>query len=75
MNKDQLHQKNNLRAYAILLSMLREHTARALCLTYWSPTARHAEKEANPLYPVPKLMTKQELESFYYRIADWSESQ
>ena len=36
--------------------------------------AKHAEKEANPLYPVPKLMTKKELEGFYYRIADWSES-
>lgn len=35
--------------------------------------ARHAEKEANPLYPVPKLMTAKELESFYYEIADWSE--
>lgn len=34
--------------------------------------ARHAEKEANPLYPVPKLMTAKELESFYYKIADWS---
>ena len=34
--------------------------------------ARHAEKEANPLYPVPVLMTKKELESFYYKIADWS---
>ena len=30
--------------------------------------ARHAEKEANPLYPVPKLMTRKELESFYYTI-------
>ena len=30
--------------------------------------ARHAEKEANPLYPVPKLMTRKELEGFYYRI-------
>lgn len=56
--------KKNLRAYAILLSMLREHTARALCLTYWNPTARHAEKEANPLYPVPKLMTKKSLRAF-----------
>ena len=36
--------------------------------------ARHAEKEANPLYPVPKLMTAKELESFYYQIADWSEN-
>ena len=34
--------------------------------------ARHAEKEANPLYPVPKLMTANELEGFYYKIADWS---
>ena len=30
--------------------------------------ARHAEKEANPLYPVPKLMTREELEGFYYMI-------
>ena len=34
--------------------------------------AKHAEKEANPLYPVPKLMTKNELEEFYYQVADWS---
>ena len=36
--------------------------------------AKHAEKEANPLYPVPKLMTRKELEGFYYKIADWSEA-
>lgn len=36
--------------------------------------AKHAAKEANPLYPVPVLMTKKELESFYYQVADWSES-
>lgn len=36
--------------------------------------ATHAEKEANPLYPVPKLMTKAELERFYYEIADWSKT-
>lgn len=30
--------------------------------------AKYAEKEANPLYPVPKLMTKKELEDLYYRI-------
>lgn len=35
--------------------------------------ARHAEKEANPLYPVPKLMTRKELEEIYFDIADWSE--
>ena len=34
--------------------------------------ARHAEKEANPLYPVPVLITKKELESFYYQVVDWS---
>lgn len=34
--------------------------------------AKHAAKEANPLYPVPKLMTKKELEQFYYQVADWS---
>ena len=34
--------------------------------------AEHADKEANPLYPVPKLMDKKELEKFYYDIADWS---
>lgn len=35
--------------------------------------AKHAEKEANPLYPVPKLMTRKELEEFYYLVADWSD--
>lgn len=39
-----------------------------------SAMANHAEKEANPLYPVPKLMTAKELEVFYYQIADWSEN-
>ena len=34
--------------------------------------AKFAEKEANPLYPVPVLMTRKELEKFYYQIADWS---
>ena len=37
--------------------------------------AKHAEREANPLYPVPKLMTVKELEMFYYQIADWSTQQ
>ncbi len=32
--------------------------------------AKYAEKEANPLYPVPKLMTKRELEAFYYEIGE-----
>lgn len=34
--------------------------------------AKHEEREANPLYPVPKLMTKKELEVFYLQVADWS---
>lgn len=37
--------------------------------------AKHAEKEANPLYPVPKLMTQRQLEDFYYQIADWGAKQ
>lgn len=32
--------------------------------------AKHAEKEANPLYPVPKLYTAKELENLYYRIGE-----
>ena len=35
--------------------------------------AKHAQREANPLYPVPVLMTQKELETFYYQVADWSE--
>ena len=34
--------------------------------------ARYAHREANPLYPVPKLMDAKELEVFYYKVADWS---
>lgn len=30
--------------------------------------AHYAEKEGNPLYPVPKLMTAEELEQFYYAV-------
>lgn len=30
--------------------------------------AHYADKEANPLYPVPVLMDKQELETFYYQL-------
>ncbi len=35
--------------------------------------AKHAEHEANPLYPVPKLMTRAELEKIYYKIGDFNE--
>ena len=31
--------------------------------------AAHAEEEANPLYPVPRLMTEEELEGFYRQVA------
>jgi alcohol dehydrogenase class IV len=30
--------------------------------------ARHADKEANPLYPVPVLMNRKELEQIYYAV-------
>ena len=32
--------------------------------------AGHADKEANPLYPVPRLMDAKELERYYYMVAD-----
>ena len=32
--------------------------------------ARHAEREANPLYPVPVLMTEKELKDLYYKIGE-----
>lgn len=34
-----------------------------------SQMSEYAEKEANPLYPVPKLMDRKELEIFYYKIS------
>ena len=32
--------------------------------------AKIAEKEANPLYPVPKLMGAKQLERFYYTVME-----
>ena len=32
--------------------------------------AKKADKEANPLYPVPKLMNVKELKQFYYLVAN-----
>ena len=32
--------------------------------------AKHADKEGNPLYPVPVLMDAHELEKFYYILMD-----
>lgn len=37
--------------------------------------SKHAAKEANPLYPVPKLLNAKELERFYYKAADWRKSE
>lgn len=36
--------------------------------------SKHADKEANPLSPVPKLMNAKELEKFYYKVSDWSDN-
>ncbi len=36
--------------------------------------AKHADKEANPLYPVPQLMNSSQLEGFYHKVADWSQT-
>lgn len=36
--------------------------------------AKHAAREANPLYPVPRLMNAKELERFYYKVADWRQA-
>ena len=33
--------------------------------------AARAAREANPLYPVPRLMDRAELELFYYKASDW----
>ena len=38
-----------------------------------SKMAKYADKEANPLYPVPKLMNAKELENLYKKAANWSE--
>ena len=35
--------------------------------------AKKAEKEANPLYPVPKLMTARQLDEFYYMVREENE--
>lgn len=32
--------------------------------------AKHADKEGNPLYPVPVLMNAKELEKFYYKVME-----
>ena len=39
------------------------------CGVAYSVMAAHAEQEANPLYPVPRLMTREELEGFYDQVS------
>lgn len=36
--------------------------------------SKHADKEANRLCPVPKLMNAKELEKFYFKVSDWSDN-
>lgn len=45
------------------------HTLPEICLSDIPRLARHADREANPLYPVPVLMDARELEKFYHQIA------
>ena len=33
-----------------------------------SMMAKHADQEGNPLYPVPVLMNRKELEQIYYKV-------
>ena len=35
-----------------------------------SRLSKYADKEANPLYPVPKLMNAKELHQFYYKVME-----
>ena len=32
--------------------------------------SKHADREGNPLYPVPVLMNAKELEKFYYAVME-----
>ena len=34
--------------------------------------AEHADKEGNPLYPVPVLMDREKLTQMYYKVANWN---
>lgn len=36
--------------------------------------AHHADREGNPLYPVPMLYDRKKLMTFYEKVADWSEN-
>lgn len=43
-------------------------TLEGICTQDIPALAKHADKEANPLYPVPKLMCAKQLQKFYYQI-------
>lgn len=60
-----IRQMNRQMGIPVTLKGIREEDIPAM--------AYHADREANPLYPVPKLMSAKELEQFYYEVADWSE--
>ncbi|MBQ8526457.1 MAG: iron-containing alcohol dehydrogenase [Clostridia bacterium] len=44
-------------------------TIEGICREDISKMARYASKEANPLYPVPRLMDASELEKLYYKVS------
>lgn len=50
-------------------------TLPGICQADITRLAVYAEKEANPLYPVPVLMTAKELEPFYYNVMEDSHDQ
>ena len=47
-----------------------EHMGRVVYSGIYEPESKYADKEANPLYPVPVLMNAEELEKFYYMLME-----
>lgn len=47
-----------------------EDTIAGICESDIPMLAKYADKEANPLYPVPKLMNAKELQQFYYQVME-----
>ncbi len=58
--------------YALNAALGIPKTISGICAEDIPAMAKHADKEGNPLYPVPILMDAKELKIFYQRIADWS---
>ena len=59
---DMIRQMNRNMNIPTKLRGIRRHDIRSL--------SAKAEREANPFYPVPKLMTREELEQFYYDVME-----